>query len=161
MKPFYKNIILNLEYDDEYLIDIVILPDGGYEAWLYERDGGVKTLMFGGNEGTVTDFIEIVEANVEEHIFMRHVIDAAEELYFGDKTRMYWAIVKLYKALDLDVEFALNDVRLDDLSVFSLASDGNEYLWYWDGSDKEGAIQLVDGAEVITDQDTLRKLFEE
>lgn len=57
------------KYDDQYMIDIVI--DGKtYEAWLYNKDYGVKDLMFGSPIGqeSFSDFMESVEVNAPDYI---------------------------------------------------------------------------------------------
>ena len=72
MKKFGK-IINHGTYDvgGGYFIDIVENngPDETYEAWMYNEQYGVKSLMFGLHKSDVTmdEFIEIVEKNIRQH----------------------------------------------------------------------------------------------
>ena len=52
----------------EYLVDIVTTGDS-YEAWIYRKEFGVKDLMFlvQKKQQTLDEFLEIVEANVEDY----------------------------------------------------------------------------------------------
>lgn len=144
----------------EYLIDIVERDDF-FEAWLNKDGNGNKEYMFGLSKGdhTLPDFIEIVECNLFLHIPTYQINDAVNELNAQNDNRMYWAITKLYSALNLHLESAVTDAVNYYLTV-NLGSDGNEYLYYLD-EQKEGAVRLTEGTEVITDKDTLSKLFEE
>lgn len=58
-------------FDTEHYIDI-IEKDETYEAWLYKRDHGFKTLMFGVPipQQSKEEFIQIVTANVLQYIPM-------------------------------------------------------------------------------------------
>lgn len=144
----------------EYLIDIVERDDL-FEAWLNKDGNGNKEYMFGLSKGdhTLPDFIEIVECRLYQEIPTYQINDAVDELTAHDNGVMYWAIMKLYSALNLHLESAVTDAVNYYLTV-NLGSDGNEYLYYLDDR-KEGAVRLTEGTEVITDKDTLSKLFEE
>lgn len=52
----------------EFLVDIVTTSDS-YEAWLYQKNYGVKFLMFGAyiSLNTLEEFLETVEANLDEY----------------------------------------------------------------------------------------------
>lgn len=58
-------------YDKEYYIDIIETSET-YEAWLYKRNYGFKTLMFGVpiTQQSKEVFIDIVTGNVFEYIPM-------------------------------------------------------------------------------------------
>ena len=61
--------IETFKYDENYLIDVVTLKDT-YEAWVYHKNYGVKSLMFGCpiEQQTYQFFLEMVEANADEYI---------------------------------------------------------------------------------------------
>lgn len=72
------------DYDDEYCIDIITTNDT-YEAWLYQYNCGMKSLMFGMPipQQSKEQFLEIVEANVEDYIPLYcDEIDIFEEAMF-------------------------------------------------------------------------------
>jgi len=52
----------------EFLVDIVTTNDSR-EAWLYRKDYGVKSLMFGAyiSLNTLEEFLETVEENLDEY----------------------------------------------------------------------------------------------
>ena len=56
----------------DFLIDIVRIGDGGFEAWIYRQSYGVKNLMFGVGRAFSGDdidaFIETVEANMYDYM---------------------------------------------------------------------------------------------
>jgi len=56
-------------FDRHYIVDIFKVDDT-YEAWLYNREYGIKDLMFGMpvEQQSFDEFLEIVEANVPEYI---------------------------------------------------------------------------------------------
>lgn len=56
-------------YDSEHCIDIVE-TDECYEAWLYAKDYGLKTLMFGVpvDQDSKEGFIQIVQSNAKEYL---------------------------------------------------------------------------------------------
>ena len=57
----------------DYNVDIVKPHTGHrgvYEAWIGRDDIGIATLMFGLMASSMKEFIEIVEANLLEHIVM-------------------------------------------------------------------------------------------
>ena len=56
-------------FDHHYIVDIFNVDDT-YEAWLYNREYGIKDLMFGMpvEQQSFDEFLEIVEANVPEYI---------------------------------------------------------------------------------------------
>ena len=58
-------------FDNEHYIDIVE-DDETYEAWLYRRDYGFKTMMFGFpiTQQSKEAFIDIVAMNVNEYLPM-------------------------------------------------------------------------------------------
>lgn len=66
------------DYDDDYRIDIVSLPEEGREAWLYHKAYGVKQLMFGAlSETTDEEFLKMVEDNAEYYLadYVEQVIE--------------------------------------------------------------------------------------
>lgn len=71
MKKMKDVDITTYQYDDNYLIDIVKNDkEGTYEAWIYHRAYGVKSMMFGvlSETNTIEFFLAMVEANAEDHI---------------------------------------------------------------------------------------------
>ena len=56
-------------FDHHYMVDIFKVDDT-YEAWLYNREYGIKDFMFGMpvEQQSFDEFLEIVEANVPEYI---------------------------------------------------------------------------------------------
>lgn len=68
-----KKIIHHATYDvgDEFFIDITENngPDKTYEAWMWNEQYGVKSLMFGirKSDYSLDEFTEIVEKNVRQH----------------------------------------------------------------------------------------------
>ena len=56
-------------FDSHYMVEIFKVDDT-YEAWLYNREYGIKDLMFGMpvEQQSFDEFLEIVEANVPEYI---------------------------------------------------------------------------------------------
>ena len=54
---------------DDIVIDVVELSDV-YEAWIYRKNIGLKSLMFEvpKEQQSYDEFLEIVEANIDEHI---------------------------------------------------------------------------------------------
>ena len=57
------------QYNDTYFIDIVTTSKS-IEAWIYNKDCGVKMLMFGLPiyQQTYSEALEIIEANAEDYI---------------------------------------------------------------------------------------------
>ena len=57
-------------YADGFMIDIVRLPEL-WEVWLYHRDYGIKSLMFGLIENDIEfidELMDIVMANIDTYI---------------------------------------------------------------------------------------------
>ena len=56
-------------YGKNYLVDIVTTKNE-YEAWLYEKDRGMKYFMFGmpTEQQSYFEFMEITRDNVEDYI---------------------------------------------------------------------------------------------
>lgn len=50
-----------------FMVDVVE-TEYGYDAYLYKSDYGIKDLMFGLQEKDIDEFVEIVEANLLEHM---------------------------------------------------------------------------------------------
>ena len=73
MKEIRTNNTKTYDAGEDFRVDIVILPDE-YEAWIYRKDSGYKSLMFGMPKNqpytniTYDGFIEIVTANLDEYI---------------------------------------------------------------------------------------------
>ena len=66
-------ITTTYNYDGKYLVDIIVKKDEQcYEAWLYNKDYGVKDLMFGvpmdENTKSEREFLTLVLNNIQEHI---------------------------------------------------------------------------------------------
>lgn len=62
--------IKTVTYDTEFrnfMVDVVE-TEYGYEAYLYKSNNGIKDLMFGLQEKDIDEFVEIVEANLLEHM---------------------------------------------------------------------------------------------
>ncbi len=71
MKKLKDVTITTYQYDDNFLIDIVKDDkDGTYEAWIYHRAYGIKSMMFGvsSETNTIEMFLTLVEANAEEYL---------------------------------------------------------------------------------------------
>ena len=68
MKKMVNRLAATYGYGD-YRVDIVWEEnnDDYLGAWLYHKDSGVKTYMFGCLENFKT-FVELVEANIEKYI---------------------------------------------------------------------------------------------
>lgn len=68
---------ITLEYNEDYLVDIVITPDE-FEAWLYKKGYAIKDMMFGvcrqqvGYEETLENFIDMVESNLICQNYIEH-----------------------------------------------------------------------------------------
>lgn len=62
-----SRLTVSYNVGEGFYVDIVNLRNGTYEAWLYHETIGVKDFMFGIKE-TRTDFLETVNANLEEYI---------------------------------------------------------------------------------------------
>ena len=62
-------ITMTYEYNNTYFIDIVT-TSRDIEAWIYNKDCGVKMLMFGFPiyQQTYEKALEIIKANAEEYI---------------------------------------------------------------------------------------------
>ena len=69
------------DYDDDYRIDIVSLPEEGREAWLYHKGYGIKQLMFGDDFSVRNDddFLLMVQINAKHCI-----ADYIEQIIEGD-----------------------------------------------------------------------------
>ena len=66
-----NSVTYTYKYNDDFMIDIVQTWTGeafDYEAWIYNKDYGVKDLMFGSSEKSLEDFIELAEQNAPEYI---------------------------------------------------------------------------------------------
>ncbi len=57
------------EHDDDWRIEIVI-DDEDYEAWLWHKDYGIKSLMFGcpKEQQDYDYFLELVEFSIPDYI---------------------------------------------------------------------------------------------
>lgn len=69
------NTTTTYQYNDDYFIDVVQYQVGSkfyYEAWLYNKNYGVKMLMFGLESPTIEsylwEFLDQVEENVLDYI---------------------------------------------------------------------------------------------
>jgi cation diffusion facilitator CzcD-associated flavoprotein CzcO len=74
MKEIRTNNTKTYDAGDDFRVDIVILPDE-YEAWIYRKNSGYKSLMFGiakekDGETSITydRFVKIVTENLDEYI---------------------------------------------------------------------------------------------
>ena len=78
MKQLLNHQIIAYNMGDGWRVDIVILADE-YEAWIYEEDHGVKTLMFGLSQEQTRfrSFCDMVQDNFEEYkrIYTEEVIE--------------------------------------------------------------------------------------
>lgn len=56
------------EVGNGFLVDIVV-TESEHEAWIYHKDYGIKSMMWGGlnSSETIEDFKALVEANVPEY----------------------------------------------------------------------------------------------
>lgn len=66
-------ITTTYNYDGKYLVDIIVKKDEQcYEAWLYNKDYGVKDLMFGvpmdENTKSEREFLTLVLNNIQDYI---------------------------------------------------------------------------------------------
>lgn len=73
MKEIRTNNTKTYDAGENFLVDIVILPDE-YEAWIYKKDSGYKSLVFGipkyqpYTNITYDEFLEIVTENLDKYI---------------------------------------------------------------------------------------------
>jgi len=77
MKEIRTTTTKTYDAGEDFRVDIVILPDE-YEAWIYKKDSGYKSLMFGMPKNqpyakdeiniTYDEFIKIVAGNLDEYI---------------------------------------------------------------------------------------------
>ena len=69
MKRSKERNTITYKYNDTYFIDIVTTSEV-IEAWIYNKDYGVKSLMFGLPiyQQTYSEALEIIEANAEDYI---------------------------------------------------------------------------------------------
>ena len=65
------------DYKDGFKIDICLEEDGFWVAWLYHRDYGIKTGMFGQSSAEMgfAEFVELVEANLETEGYIEGYIE--------------------------------------------------------------------------------------
>ena len=68
MKEILNNQVIPHDIGDGWRIDIVVLNDS-FQSWIYHKDYGVKTLMFGVDKRNTTykDFCKMVETNFPEY----------------------------------------------------------------------------------------------
>ena len=57
-----------LECGNGLYVDIITVDHNTKEAYLFNEQYGVKSLMFGIADGTYGDFIEMIASNVDEYI---------------------------------------------------------------------------------------------
>lgn len=64
-----NNEITTYEYENKICVDIVETPDD-FEAWIYDKDYGIKELMWGEpkNKQTFEGFKKLVSANIKNYI---------------------------------------------------------------------------------------------
>jgi len=70
MKKIINYTVTTFIYKNVWRIDIVN-NKSTYEAWLYHKDYGIKTLMFGAEASyhdSLAEFIEVVEVNADDYI---------------------------------------------------------------------------------------------
>ena len=71
MKKITDVVTTTYQYNDNYYIDIVKNgKEDTYEAWIYHRAYGIKSLMFGvpSETNTIEMFLVLVEGNAEDYI---------------------------------------------------------------------------------------------
>ena len=79
MKKIINHTVTTFIYKNVWRIDIVN-NKSTYEAWLYHKDYGIKTLMFGveaAYHDSLADFIQTVEASADDYtaIYKEEYVD--------------------------------------------------------------------------------------
>lgn len=62
--------IYKIEYKNKFIIEIDITENDKFEFWIYNKNYGIKMLMFGINfyENHINEIIEILERNINIYI---------------------------------------------------------------------------------------------
>ena len=77
MNSYYQTITFEIENEPGFMVDIVENANE-YEAWLYHKDYGVKSLMFGSEKkqhNGKADFCDMVEANLINQPYINNYME--------------------------------------------------------------------------------------